>query len=328
MAADRTRDADRAADRVADLPATPPRALDQPPPGDMALIAIAVAMVSTSGPLIRVARRHHAPAMSIAMWRNALACLFIVPYALVTRRAELRALTRRDWLVCAAAGIVLAGHFATWVPSVGYTTVASATALVATQPVWATLIANFRGEDVARRGWIGIGVAVAGAAALSGLDFAVSGRAVWGDVLALVGGMLSGAYVTIGSTARQRVSTTVYTGICYSTAAGTLLAVCVVGRQPLMGYDARAWSAIAALTLAAQLFGHSVFNHVLKTTSATFVSLSILFEVAGSVLLAGIFFDEWPSIAVLPAAAVMISGIVIVVRAGRTPEVSGVPVME
>lgn len=266
--------------------------------------------------------------MSIAMWRNALACVVIVPFALLTRRDELRALSRRDAQLCVAAGLVLAAHFATWVPSIGYTTVASAAALVATQPVWATLIARLRGENVRAAAWVGIGVAVLGAAVLSGVDFGVSARAVWGDILAIAGGILAGAYVAIGGSIRQRVSTTVYTSICYSTAAVALLIICLVGRQPLGGYRAPTWTAIAALTVGAQLFGHTVFNHVLKTTSPTFVSLSILFEVVGSALLAGIFFKEWPSAAAIPAAALIIGGIVIVVRAGTRPEVSGVPVME
>lgn len=324
MAVDRTENAAGAPVGVAIPPR--PLALDRPPRSDLILIAIAVAAVSTSGPLIRYA--DNAPAMSIAMWRNALAALVIVPFALLTRRDELQALTRRDWLLCVGAGVVLAAHFATWIPSLGYTTVASATALVATQPVWSALIARYRGEQIARRGWMGIAIAVLGAAALSGVDFGISQRAVWGDVLAIAGGMLAGAYVALGGSIRQRVSTTVYTGICYSTAAIVLLLVCAVGSQPLTGYDANTWWAIGGLTVGAQLFGHSVFNHVLKTTSPTFVSICILFEVAGAALLAGVFFDEWPSLAAIPAALLIVGGIVMVVRAGTRPEVSGVPVME
>lgn len=304
-----------------------PRALDRPPRGDLALIGLAVLMLSTSGPLIRSATGG-APAMSVAMWRNAMACLVIVPYALFTRRAEFAAMTRRDWFLCVGSGAVLAAHFATWVPSISFTTVASATALVATQPVWAALIARTRGERIVRAGWAGIAMAVLGAAALSGVDFGISGRAVWGDVLAIVGGVLSGAYVTIGGSVRQRVSTTTYTAVCYSTAAVFLLVICVVGGQPLAGYRAPTWTAIVALTVGAQLLGHSVFNHVLKTTSPTFVSLAILFEVAGAAVLAGIFFGEWPPLAAIPAAAFMVVGIVVVVRASNRPSVSGVPALD
>ena len=298
-----------------------PRALDRPPRRDLILIALAVVMLSTSGPLIRSAAGG-APTMAVAMWRNVLACLVIVPYALLTRRAEFARMSRRDWQLCVGSGVVLAAHFATWVPSISFTTVASSTALVATQPVWAALIARVRGERVGRAGWIGITIAVLGAALLSGVDFGVSGRAVWGDVLAILGGVLAGAYVTIGGAVRQRVSTTAYTAVCYSTAAVVLLVVCLVGKQPLVGYRAPTWAAIVALTVGAQLLGHTVFNHVLKTTSPTFVSLSILFEVAGAALLAGIFFREWPSLAAIPAAALIVVGIVVVVRSGNRPEMA------
>jgi drug/metabolite transporter (DMT)-like permease len=305
----------------------PPRALDRPPRRDLLLISFAVLMLSTSGPLIRSASGG-APAMAVAMWRNVLACVVLVPYTLLTRRREIALLQRRDLLLCVGSGLVLAAHFATWVPSINFTTVASSTALVAMQPVWAAVIARLRGERVVGAGWIGIGVAVAGAAVLGGVDFGISSRAVWGDVLALVGGMLSGAYVTIGGSVRQRVSTTLYTAICYSTAGAVLFVVCLVGGQRLGGYPAGAWTAILGLTAGAQLLGHSVFNHVLKTTSATFVSLAILFEVAGAALLAGVFFREWPPVAAIPAAAVMLAGIVVVVRAGSRPEVSGVPALD
>ncbi|MCU1678731.1 MAG: EamA family transporter [Frankiales bacterium] len=266
--------------------------------------------------------------MAVAMWRNALALVVLLPFALITRRDEFARMERRDWLLSVSAGVVLAAHFATWVPSISFTTVASATALVALQPVWAALLAQVSGDRIGRRGWTGIVIAVAGAAALSGIDFSVSGRAVWGDALATVGGMLSAAYVVIGSRVRQRVSTTAYTAVCYSTTSVVLTVVCLLGGQQLTGYRASAWIAIVALTVGPQLLGHSVFNHVLKTTSPTFVSLAILFEVAGAALLAGIFFDEWPSVAAIPAAAVIVIGIVIVVRGGKQPSVSGVPALD
>ncbi|MDQ1726606.1 MAG: hypothetical protein QOK14_651, partial [Frankiaceae bacterium] len=126
----------------------------------------------------------------------------------------------------------------------------------------------------------------------------------------------------------QRVSTTAYTTVCYSTTSVVLTVVCLLGGQQLTGYRTSAWIAIVALTVGPQLLGHSVFNHVLKTTSPTFVSLAILFEVAGAALLAGIFFAEWPSLAAIPAAAVIVAGIVVVVRAGKRPEVSGVAALD
>ncbi|MHB8340968.1 MAG: hypothetical protein ACYDB7_07300, partial [Mycobacteriales bacterium] len=117
----------------ADTPAPVP-ALAAPPPADLALLVVALVAVSTSGPLITATV---APALAIAFWRNAMASAVVVPFAAGRARAELAALSGRQRGLAVLAGVFLAAHFATWVPSLRYTSVASATALVAAQPVWA-----------------------------------------------------------------------------------------------------------------------------------------------------------------------------------------------
>ena len=119
-------------------------------------------------------------------------------------RAGWRARSARDRRLSRLSGAFLAAHFATWIPSLSFTTVASSVALVATQPVWAALIARQRGEHIHRQTWIGIGLALAGTLVLTGVDLSISGRALFGDLLALVGGMLAAAYVTVGGEVRQR----------------------------------------------------------------------------------------------------------------------------
>ena len=274
----------------------------------MALLA-----VSTSGPLIAATV---APAMAISFWRNAMAGVVLTPAVLLRRREELRGLDRREWRLALLAGVLLALHFATWIPALDYTTVASATALVATQPVWSALIGKARGETVPARVWLGIGVAVAGALLLTGADLSVSGEALFGDLLAVLGGIFAAAYVTAGSEVRRSVSTTTYTAVCYTTTALILLVVCLVGRQQLVGYEGVDWLRLVALTAGAQLLGHSLFNVVLKTTGPTVVSLSILFEIPGAALIAGLFLDQSVPWLAVPAAVLLVSGLAIVIRAG------------
>jgi drug/metabolite transporter (DMT)-like permease len=297
----------------------------RPPAGDLVLIAIAVAAVSTAAPLIRGAE---APSLAVAFWRNALAVAVLVPVTALRRRGEVTALAAPQRRGALLAGAFLAAHFATWVPSLSFTTVASSVALVATQPVWAALMARARGEQVPARAWVGIGLAVTGAVALSGVDLSISARALLGDALALAGGVLAAAYVTVGAEVRQSVSTTVYTTICYATAAALLGLMCVAGGQPLGGYDTGTWAALVALTAGPQLLGHSVVNRVLRTTSATVVSVAILFEIVGSSLLAWAAFGEAPPAGAYPAAVLIAAGVVVVVLSGRQPAVSGAPVLE
>ncbi|MBI1759495.1 MAG: DMT family transporter [Actinobacteria bacterium] len=284
-----------------------------PPRLDLGLLVVAIAAVSTSAPLIAVTA---APALAIAFWRNAMATTVLLPLAAVRRRAELSTLDGRGWRMSVWAGALLAGHFATWVPSVTLTSVASATALVATQPVWAAVIAHRQGRRIARGVWVGIALAVAGAVLLTGADLRLSGRALLGDLLALVGGALAAAYVTAGGSVRARVSTTTYTTICYGSCALLLLATCLVAGVPLTGYAGGTWLKLAALTGGAQLLGHSLVNVVLRSTSPTVISLAILFEMPGAALLAAVWLGQYPSPWAFPGLALLLLGVAVVIRTG------------
>ncbi len=281
-----------------------------PPVADILLLAVAIVAVSTSALLIREAA---APALAVAFWRTALAAglLGTVTALRPKRRAELIGLERRPRRASMAAGLLLAAHFATWIPSLSFTTVASSVALVATQPVWAAVIASILGQRIPGRAWAGIAVALAGVLVLSGVDFATSGRALFGDALALTGGILAAAYVTVGASVRQAVSTTVYTTLCYSTAAIVLLAVAVAARDPLAGtgYDGGTWACLVAITLGPQLLGHSLINRVLRTISPTVVSVAILGEIVGSAFMAWAAFGESPPAGAYPAAVLIAAGV-------------------
>lgn len=264
-------------------------------------------------------REASAPTLAVAFWRTFLASALILLFALVRHRRALRAVTKGEARTAALAGLFLALHFGTWIPSLSFTSVASSVALTCTQPVWAALLARARGEHVARGAWVGIAIALCGAMVLTGVDLSISGRALFGDALALAGGVFGAAYVTIGADARRTLSTTIYTSICYPVAMLGLLVACVTGRQDLTGYDARTWWVLLAITLGPQLLGHSLINRVLRSISATTVSVVILFEIVGATLIAWWWFGETPSSGAYPAAVLIAVGVVLVVRTSSQP---------
>jgi drug/metabolite transporter (DMT)-like permease len=273
-------------------------------------LVVAVVAVSSSAPLIAFAA---APALAIAFWRNGLAAVALTPVTYGPRRAEILGISRRDAWFCVLSGVALAGHFATWMPSVQLGSVATATALVATQPAWQGLIAAAQGRRPSATGWLGITLAVAGAAWATGADVGVSSQAVLADVLAVLGAIFAAVYTALGEQARAALSTTTYTWICYGTCAVLLLGVCLVAGVDLVGYDHRTWAAILALVVGAQLLGHSMFNYALQRTSATTVSVLILLEVPGAALLAWWWLGQAPRPAALPGLAVLMAGVVVVV---------------
>lgn len=303
-------------------PGTAPGAVARPPTRDLWLMAVGVLAVSTSGPLIAATA---APALAIAFWRNALGTLAIAPLALFRRRGELAALGGRDLRLAGAAGLLLAAHFGTWIPSLRLTSVASSTALVATQPVWAALIARARGHAIPSRAWWGMALAFAGVLVITGVDVTLSARALAGDLLALVGGLLAAAYVSVGAEVRRTTSTTTYTLLAYGLCALALLAVCVGSGQALAGYSATTWLQLLALTVGAQLLGHSVFNVILRTTSPTVLSLAILFEMPGAALLAALWLGQLPPWQFVPAAALLLAGVAVVIRSQGPDAAPAVP---
>lgn len=301
---------------------TVPAVLDLPPPADLALMAVGLVAVSTSGPLIAAAA---APALAVAFWRNGFAAVVLAPLVAVRHRAELASLSRREWRLGIFAGVLLAAHFAAWTTSLRLTSVASATALVSTQPIWAALLARRTGASLPHRAWAGIGVAVVGVGVLSGADLSTSAKALGGDALAVAGGAAAAGYMVAGSEVRRHVSTVSYTAICYATTALLLLACCAAGRQSLAGYSTGTWLRLVALTVGAQFLGHSLFNRVLRTTSPTVLALALLLEVPGAALLAAVFLGQTPSWLAVPGLLILLAGIGVVITARTRAAEPSVP---
>ncbi|MGI9084822.1 MAG: DMT family transporter [Aeromicrobium sp.] len=273
------------------------------------LAVVAVLGVSASGPLMAGIA---APAFAIAFWRNAAATVLIAPVAVVRSRAEFSHLGGRLWMATTLAGLALAAHFASWVSALKLTSVAAATALVAAQIVWVVLHDRLRGVRIAPVVLIGLGLAVAGVLVVTGVDFALSRRALAGDALALAGGFFAAVYLVAGQSVRTRLSTTGYTFACYGICALVLGVLCVVTDTELTGFSTRTWLLIAAVTVSAQMLGHSLLNHLLAVMSPTVISLLLLLEVPGAALLAGVFLGQSPAWGVYVGLVMILAGLAVV----------------
>jgi drug/metabolite transporter (DMT)-like permease len=273
------------------------------------MLTLAVAGACSSGPLMAAAG---VAAVAVGMWRNLLATVLIAPWAFRDRRS-LMALDRADRIRIGVAGAMLAAHFATWASSLRMTNVASAVALVALQAAWVVLFVWWQTRSIGPHVLVGLVLGLAGTLVVSGFDLTVSDRALYGDLLALAGGMFGAAYVVIGSKVRETTSTTAYTFSCYGIAALCLLVVCLVGRVDLYDYSTADWARIVAVTLGAQIVGHSLVNHVLAVLTPSVVSLALLFETPGASLLAGIFLGQNPPVAVYVGIGLVLAGLAFVI---------------
>jgi drug/metabolite transporter (DMT)-like permease len=277
-------------------------------------MAVAVVGVSLSAPLTTMLA---APMLALALWRNLGGAAALLPVLLLRERSVPAGLRPRDLTSSVVAGLFLAAHFAAWLPSLSMTTVAAATALVTTTPIWTALAARVSGVRLPGPVWWGLALAVVGAALIAGVDVAVSLEALAGDGLALLGALCAGGYMLAGARARTRLATSAYSVVCYSTCAAALAVAALVAGVPLAGFSARDWWLIAAITVCAQLLGHTLLNLVLSDVGPTVVGLAILLEVPGALLVALVLLGQTPPLLALPGMVAVVAGVALVVRAGR-----------
>jgi drug/metabolite transporter (DMT)-like permease len=273
-----------------------------------------VVAVSFSAVLIRWA---DAPGLSIALYRDAIAAAMVVPLALLRHRHELARLTRRQVLLAVASGAMLAAHFATWIPSLSYTTVAASVVLVTTQPVWTALAGRALGERMPPAALGGIAVALVGAGVVSVGDFTVSSRAAFGDALALVGAVTAAGYFLVGRNLRQELSLLPYVAIVYASCAVLLVPVVAIAGQPFTGFPARTWGLFVLMALVPHIMGHTVFNYLLRHIEATVVAIAITGEPVGASLLALAFFGEVPRWTAVAGGALILAGIYAAITRSR-----------
>jgi drug/metabolite transporter (DMT)-like permease len=232
--------------------------------------ALAIALVAVSHGAI-FARLADAAPLAIAAWRVGLAALVVVPLALAgPRREERRA---APILLAAGAGLLLAIHFATWIASLEYTTIARSVLLVSTSPIWVAVIQLAIGRGAPSPATLlALALAVAGAAIVSGSPLA-GASALVGDLLAIAGGIGLAGYLLLSREAQSTLPFRTYLGAAYGTASVALWCAVFLADVRATGFDTGTWWALAGMAVVSQLIGHSGYNWALRHLDALFVAV-------------------------------------------------------
>jgi drug/metabolite transporter (DMT)-like permease len=284
----------------------------------LGVLALSVIGISFAGPLIRLS---HAHAVVIATWRLFFS-LIIVGVALLATGSwrQWRTLDRAGLALASGAGVLLALHFWAWNLSIALTTIAASTVLVDLQPVIvAGASAVWLKEAPSRQQWLGIGLAVFGAAVLGSADWGSAGnhgnKAFIGDLLALGGGVAAALYYLTGRRVRQQLDLWPYVAIVYGVCFVTLLSISVAAHLPLLHQPPRELAIFAALAAGPMLLGHTGMNWAVKYAPAFVVNLTVLGEPIGATLLAAMLpgIRETPSGRTLAGFALVLCGILVAV---------------
>lgn len=275
------------------MPSSPPAPARWLP---FVVLGIGLAAISFGAIFARVAQAEGVSSLAVATWRLGFAALVITPVALLQARHELARLRARQLGMALAAGFFLALHFATWISSLEYTSVASSTALVTTNPLWIGLASFVLFRDTpSRMMTAGILLSLAGSLFIfwsDGRSAAPGADPLLGNLLALAGSWCFSAYLLIGRRLRAGLGLPAYIWLAYGAAALFLFAASGLGGAALFGHSGTAWLVLLAMALGPQLLGHTAYNWSLRYVSATFVAVVTLGEPVGSALLAFLILGE------------------------------------
>ncbi len=261
-----------------------------------------------------------APALAVAAMRVSWATILFTPAVLAGPRREWAPLSRRDWSLLFLSGAALALHFALWITSLSYTSVASSVLLVDTTPFFIGLASQWIFNRPCHRSfWVGLGVAFLGGLVIFQGDWSQSQSTMKGNLLALGGAAAVAVYMMVGARSRQRLSLLAYVWPVYGTSALVLLLSCLLLATPLRGYSGRTYLYAFLLGLVPQCIGHTTYNWSLRWLPPALVALISLAEPIGASFLAWVILGEALSLAKFIGGAIILFGIYLATRTGPAP---------
>ena len=283
-----------------------------------------IIFVSTASIFIRFAQAE-ASSITIAAARLLVASVVLVPIAVTRYRHEWLQLNCKEIFKGFLSGLFLALHFAAWITSLQLTSVASSVVLVTTTPLWVAILSPLvLREPIRRSVLIGLVISMSGGVVVglgNACDFSqgtlncqvqiFSGDTMLGNFLALFGAWMAAGYMIMGRQLRKKMNTISYTALVYGVAALILLVVVLIRTEPVLSYSGETYLWLLAIGVFPQLLGHSLFNWALKYLSAAYVSLTLLGEPIGTIILAMIILKESPTPIEGVGAVVIMIGIVI-----------------
>lgn len=264
----------------------------------------------------------------LATGRVAIATLSLLPLWLWSNPAHAPTVKSRKsqigsgypWAI--AAGLCLALHFACWITSLAYTSIAASTVLVTTNPVWIALATWILfGDRPSRRMILGIAIALTGSAIVSWSPQITLGSQPWlGNLLALAGSWTFSTYFLLGRTAQRRgVPNRIYGVITCGVAAIALFPFPLLAGETYLAHPPLIYLCVLLSALFPQLVGHSSLNWAMTRLHPTRTSLALLFEPIGASLLGYCVFGEQPGWAVVLGAIAIIVGLILTLDSPRAP---------
>jgi drug/metabolite transporter (DMT)-like permease len=272
------------------------------------LLTVALLSVSSSAWVVRILPDTNA--ITLAFWRMLLASamVFIISYKNVLSFVP----NKKMFL----AGVFLGVHFALFFRSIQLTSIAEATLLGTTAPIFTEIYGFvFQKKSPVFMVVLGLFVAFVGAGVLvSQGSFSETGTL--GNIMAILCSIAMAFVLIVGKDIRKNVGVFEYTRWLFFFAACTLFVISLVVGVSVFSVSVEEFPWFVFLALVPTMIGHNIFYYLIKTLSTTTVAAVPLGEPVVSSLGALAFFGEPIGLAVILGGGITLFGVFLVVRFG------------
>lgn len=249
----------------------------------------------------------------LVVYRTVFAALMLFPFWWWTRSNEKRIGKGRERLWIALSGACLGLHFTFWISSLYYTSVASASVLVAIHPIIMILVERlWYKRTFAKTTWFGVIMAFGGSVLL-GIGDSQAEQAfanpLLGNAMAVTAAIIFVVYLLIGQKIRQKREWIDYVFPVYFSAAVACVVIALGLGKNLMDISAIGVWVGAGLAFGPQILGHGAMNLAVKSISPTLLSTLILAEPLLASVLAFFLFAEMPPLLSIIAMIITLLGV-------------------
>lgn len=282
-------------------------------PKSKVFAALAAGLVAFGFAPILVRTTPETPALVLASYRTVFAVIMLLPYWLYKRQGKLLSGKPRKRVMIVLAGVCLGLHFACWISSLYYTSVASASVLVTIHPVILISIERiwFK-RSFAWTTWMGVFFALTGSILLGISDSQIEQsftNPLLGNTLAVAAALIFVVYLLIGQQIRQDQEWIDYVFPVYLFTAVTCVLLAISFGENLLNISPVGIAAGIGLALGPQIVGHGSMNFAVKYVSPTLLSTLVLSEPLFASVLALLIFNELPPLASILSMIVILTGV-------------------
>jgi drug/metabolite transporter (DMT)-like permease len=276
-----------------------------------AALGLCVLVLSLSGLFVRWAG---APGPVTSFYRMGIASV-VMTAIVVQRRARVRPARWGLMLLPLVGGLFTALDHSTWSTAIGYTNIANATLLNNIAPLWVALVAVlFWRERLKGLFWVGLGLALSGAAIVFGSDIINDPHLGRGDLLAIFSSIFYAGYFLVTQRGRLHFDVIPYVWLTTFVAALFLLGVNLVAGNQLLGLPLQTYLMFLAVALISQITGYFSLSYALGHLPASVVAPTMILQPVMTALLAIPLAGELLSTSQWVGGGAVLAGIYIVNR--------------